>query len=103
MKLSLIASVSAFTTENRVSRDVEEKGVKRYSQLEDMMFHYNPDFDERKYWSYGCHCLMLGESILTTFFGSRGFQSQIKALLPVFLSSVNFRFITQNRKKENRK
>ena len=60
MKLSLIASVSAFTTENRVSRDVEEKGEKRYWQLADMMNHYNPDFDERQYWTYGCHCFMLG-------------------------------------------
>ena len=77
MKLSLIVSVSAFTTENRVSRDVEEKGEKRYSQLVDMMFNYNPDFDERKYWSYGCHCLMLGESILTAFLGSRSFQLEV--------------------------
>ena len=61
MKLSLIASVSAFTTENRVSRDVEEKGEKRYAQLTDMMEHYNPEFDERKYWTYGCHCLVLGK------------------------------------------
>ena len=61
MKLSLIATVSAFTTENRVSRDVEEKGEKRYWQLTDMMKHYNPDFDERQYWTYGCHCLMLGK------------------------------------------
>ena len=61
MKLSLIASVSAFTTENRVSRDVEEKGEKRYSQLVEMMDYYNPDFDARQYWTYGCHCLMLGK------------------------------------------
>ena len=60
MKLSLIASVSAFTTENRVSRDVEEKGEKRYWQLTEMMSHYNPDFDARQYWTYGCHCFMLG-------------------------------------------
>ena len=61
MKLSLIASVSAFTTENRVSRDVEEKGEKRYWQLTDMMEHYNPDFDEKKYWGYACHCFKLGK------------------------------------------
>ena len=68
MKLSLIASVSAFTvTDTRVARDIEEKGEKRYSQLHDMMFHYNSEFDEKKYWSYGCHCFVLGESILTVF------------------------------------
>merc|ERR1711907_747141 len=26
-----------------------------------MMGHYNSDFDERKYWAYGCHCFMLGD------------------------------------------
>jgi len=64
MKLSLFASVSAFTTtttDQRVARDVEEKGEKRYKQLVDMMEHYNPQFDERKYWTYGCHCLILGD------------------------------------------
>ena len=66
MKLSLIASVSAFTTENRVSRDVEEKGEKRYKQLAEMMGHYNSDFDEKKYWAYGCHCFKLGK-YLTPF------------------------------------
>ena len=25
------------------------------------MTYYNADFDERKYWTYGCHCLMLGD------------------------------------------
>jgi hypothetical protein len=34
---------------------------KRYSQLVDMMGHYNSEFDERKYWAYGCNCLILGE------------------------------------------
>ena len=62
MKLSIIATVSAFTTENnRIARDVEEKGEKRYFQLVDMMEHYNSDFDERKYWAYGCHCMILGK------------------------------------------
>lgn len=26
-----------------------------------MMQHYNSDFDERKYWTYGCQCLILGD------------------------------------------
>ena len=26
-----------------------------------MMEHYNADFDERKYWAYGCNCLILGD------------------------------------------
>jgi hypothetical protein len=62
MKLSLLATVSAFTTtDQRHARDVEEKGEKRYFQLADMMGHYNPSFDEKKYWTYGCHCLILGD------------------------------------------
>ena len=41
--------------ENRVTSQ------KRYFQLTDMMENYNDNFDERKYWSYGCNCLILGD------------------------------------------
>ena len=34
---------------------------RRYSQLTDMMVHQNAEFDERKYWTYGCNCLVLGK------------------------------------------
>ena len=34
--------------------------TRRYSQLTEMMKHHNFEFDERKYWSYGCNCLILG-------------------------------------------
>ena len=34
--------------------------TRRYFQLTEMMKHHNIDFDERKYWSYGCNCLILG-------------------------------------------
>jgi hypothetical protein len=34
---------------------------KRYSQLIEQMEHFNPQFDERNYWTYGCNCLMLGD------------------------------------------
>jgi len=44
---------------------VEEKGQKRYFQLEDMFLNYDPDFDTRKFWTYGCHCLMLGDRPMT--------------------------------------
>jgi len=36
-------------------------GEKRYAQLYDMMLSQNSQFDERKYWTYGCNCLMLGD------------------------------------------
>ena len=38
---------------------------RRYSQLTKMMRFYNDDFDERKYWTYGCNCLMLGDRPLS--------------------------------------
>ena len=61
MKLSLLTTVSAFTTEQRAVREVEEKDAKRYKQLKEMMTNYNPYFDQRKFWTYGCHCLMLSD------------------------------------------
>jgi len=36
-------------------------GSKRYFQLKSMMDYFNDDFDERKYWAYGCNCLILGD------------------------------------------
>jgi len=38
---------------------------KRYSQLIALMDHFNPTFDERQYWTYGCNCLMLGDRPMT--------------------------------------
>ena len=65
MKLSfaLVACTLATATKHHRARreDGEREGAKRYSQLIDQMSNYNPDFDERKYWTYGCHCLMLGD------------------------------------------
>ena len=41
---------------------------RRYNQLTDMMSFYNPDFDERKYWTYGCNCLILGQFLINQKF-----------------------------------
>jgi len=58
----IIASASAATTTNRVARQAATgEGDRRYFQLVDMMEHYNSEFDERKYWAYGCNCLILGD------------------------------------------
>jgi len=46
---------------NRSVRQVGPDVERRYFQLTDMMTFYNPDFDERKYWTYGCQCLILGD------------------------------------------
>ena len=57
--LALLTGVNA----QRINPQMLEKlpeGERRYYQLAAMMSHYNPDFDERKYWTYGCQCLMLG-------------------------------------------
>ena len=71
MKISIFASVSAFTvTELRVARDVEEISTRRYDQLVDMMKHYNPQFDERKQFQYGCNCYTLGKLTKSCVFSS---------------------------------
>jgi hypothetical protein len=58
MKLIISLAIAGATTGSRVVRD---DGDRRYFQLTDMMSHYNADFDERKYWAYGCNCLILGD------------------------------------------
>ena len=47
-----------------VSAD-EVAPVRRYSDLINLVQHYNPAFDERKYWAYGCNCLILGDKPLS--------------------------------------
>ena len=66
MKLSVVvvsvAAVAEAAHHTRHRRQDEVREVaKRYSQLIDQMSLYNSEFDERKYWTYGCHCLMLGK------------------------------------------
>ena len=64
MKLSisnLAFSTSASSVSRvRKAREIDE-APRRYSQLTGQMNFYNNDFDERRYWTYGCHCLMLGD------------------------------------------
>jgi len=59
--LALFAPASAEPLLNRQVRQTGPDQERRYSQLTDMMEHYNPQFDERKYWTYGCNCLILGD------------------------------------------
>ena len=33
---------------------------RRYVQLVDQIKYFNPAFDHRKFWAYGCNCLLLG-------------------------------------------
>jgi len=58
----IVMSVTSATPNRNVRQAGDEReGDRRYSQLVDMMANYNNDFDERKYWAYGCNCLILGD------------------------------------------
>lgn len=39
---------------------------RRYKDLHAIVLHYNPEFDHRKFWYYGCHCLMLSDRAMST-------------------------------------
>jgi len=64
---SLIGLGNAEAILARSSRDVDYANdaptdqTRRYWQLTRMMDYFNPTFDERQYWTYGCNCLMLGD------------------------------------------
>ena len=62
MKLAIASLVLATTSSTRLPRSVDGNNDRRYKQLTQMMRYFNPDFDERKYWTYGCNCLILGKS-----------------------------------------
>jgi len=58
--VALIA-VSAQKSGNRDS-GLDSAGLgRRYKDLKNIALNYMPDFDERKYWAYGCNCLILGD------------------------------------------
>ena len=58
MKIMMIASVFAQRNNNNEGQGL---GVRRYDDLAAIARFYMPDFDERKYWAYGCNCLILGD------------------------------------------
>lgn len=65
MKLSIsilaVASASSVSRVRKARQAGIDQGPRRYSQLMEQMNYYNSDFDEREYWSYGCHCFFLGD------------------------------------------
>jgi len=63
MKIQIAVLLAATTEANKAGRVARQApdNDRRYSQLVDMMAHHNSDFDERKYWAYGCNCLILGD------------------------------------------
>ena len=60
MKFSILIAATS-TNASVLQKAGLEEGSKRYSQLVSMMENYNPSFDEKKYWAYGCNCLVLGD------------------------------------------
>ena len=61
-----LATATPYKEESyRVRRDDEKQLTKRYFQLEDIsekVFSFNGQkWDDKKYWDYGCHCLLLGD------------------------------------------
>ena len=64
MKGSILSAalIAGIESQRGLLERPEEVGEeRRYNQLVDMMSFYNDEFDERKYWTYGCQCLMLGK------------------------------------------
>lgn len=75
MKLSsIISNLTVIAAEdsigrfgNRVETEIGETNKdttglgRRYSDLLKIVQHFTPSFDERKYWAYGCNCLILGD------------------------------------------
>merc|ERR1712157_685803 len=57
----IIASTSAVISAQRNDEPQGELGARRYDDLHKIAKFYMPDFDERKYWAYGCNCLILGD------------------------------------------
>ena len=57
MKVSVSLFITTFGQEIEYGSSLQSR---RYHQLVDMMNLFNPDFDEKKYWAYGCNCLIIG-------------------------------------------
>ena len=56
---------------------IGEIGLERqYTDLLKLVRHYSPDFDERKYWAYGCNCLLLGNRPMS----GQGFGQPVDAV-----------------------
>jgi len=48
---------------------LERLTEKRYQQLITQMNYYNPQFDPRRYWGYGCNCFHLSDRPMTDGLG----------------------------------
>ena len=48
-------------TGKETGNSIERLTEKRYQQLTTQMNFYNTNFDARRFWAYGCNCLILGD------------------------------------------
>ena len=64
MKINMIIASASVVSGQRNQGNSEPQGqlgARRYDDLAAIARFYMPDFDERKYWAYGCNCLILGD------------------------------------------
>lgn len=77
MKLKIICgALLVGTNAQDLTDERAPEEERRYKQLADMMEFFNPKFDERKYWTYGCNCHVLGDRPMS----DPGFGPPIDAL-----------------------
>ena len=72
MKLLTIAMTSMVSA-NEIS---PQQSAREFIDLFKLVRFYTPDFDERKYFAYGCNCLILGDKPISGL----GFGKPIDAL-----------------------
>ena len=65
MKLTLALVATLVNSQRGVNSDASVPEIKRFSQLMALLTHFNPDFDNRKYLTYGCNCQLLGDMPLS--------------------------------------
>lgn len=63
MKLYSVCAMIGMQGVSSAPADLPRLGqdATRYTDLAAIVKNFIPDFDERKYWAYGCHCLILGD------------------------------------------
>ena len=56
------ATLAQDVADSNSTTSIGGMGLERqYTDLLKLVKHYTPEFDERKYWAYGCNCLIMGD------------------------------------------
>jgi len=61
MKIAAVFVTVALAQNDVANNSADGISSRRYDDLHKIAKFYMPDFDERKYWAYGCNCLILGD------------------------------------------